>query len=350
MLILASPFVFVPLLAATMIIGGFVFAYLSHCFLTIVEQTSAGNDEVVWPNDPIYDWLWEAVYMLWLVGLWLGPIVLVLRGVTESGATQVLVVAAALVWLFFPITLLSSMSATSRWMLFSPRLAARLLGQRFGSLLLFYLVSAPALAAGAALLYLAFFTMPSVGLLAAAAVGLAAALFIYARQLGRLAHLVEHTDGGRKPASADSSQRRPRRRRVRVPEHQLQPSDLPPVMTPLEGPITGYDVRYDDRPVPEPPPPPRKRPIDLDDVPYELQNASEVLAPRPLPTQYSAPSEYEMALAVGGTAPPPPAHPWAAGVFNFPLYQESLVAWVKVGGGLTLLGLMVRALVEFKPW
>jgi hypothetical protein len=37
-------------------------------------------------------------------------------------------------------------------------------------------------------------------------------------------------------------------------------------------------------------------------------------------------------------------------VFNFPLYQESLVAWVKVCCGLTLLGLMVRTLIEFKPW
>ena len=44
-------------LVATVIVGTYVFAYASHCFLTVVEQTSAGNDEVVWPNEPYQDWL-----------------------------------------------------------------------------------------------------------------------------------------------------------------------------------------------------------------------------------------------------------------------------------------------------
>src|SRR5829696_2335295 len=143
MYLLASPFLFVPLLAATMVIGTFVFAYASHCFLTVVEQTASGNDEVVWPKDPMYDWLWEAVYMLWLTALWLGPIVLALRAVTAAqagaeSASLVLVAAAVLVWLFFPVTLLSSMSGSSRWILLSPQLVSRLYGQRLGSLLLFY--------------------------------------------------------------------------------------------------------------------------------------------------------------------------------------------------------------------
>src|SRR5438045_1205246 len=154
---------FVVMLAAIMIVGTFVFAYASHCFFTVVEQTSAGNDEVVWPNEPMYDWLWEAVYMLWLTALWLGPIVLAMRAVSAAragtgAASQTLLASAALVWLFFPITLLSSMSAPSRWMLLSPRLLSRLLGQRVGSLLLFYVHSGPILAAAAAMIYLTFFT------------------------------------------------------------------------------------------------------------------------------------------------------------------------------------------------
>src|SRR5947209_16283376 len=113
MYLLAHPIVFVPLLAAAAVLGGAVFAYAAHCFLTVVEQTAAGNDEVVWPNDPMYDWLWEAVYMLWLTALWLGPVVLVLRAIlaAHSGAAAasgVMVAAAALTWLVFPVTLLSS--------------------------------------------------------------------------------------------------------------------------------------------------------------------------------------------------------------------------------------------------
>src|SRR6476646_9805641 len=148
MLVLASPFLFVPLLAATMVIGTFVFAYASHCFLTVVQQTASGNDEVVWPNDPMYDWLWEAVHMLWLIALWLGTIVLALRAVTGAHAgvgvaTNVIVVAAIAVWLLFPLTLLSSMAGESRWTLVSPPMLSRLVGQRSGSLMLFYVHSGP---------------------------------------------------------------------------------------------------------------------------------------------------------------------------------------------------------------
>jgi hypothetical protein len=364
MLLLASPFVFVPLLAATMVIGTYVFAYASHCFITVVEQTSAGNDEVVWPDEPFYDWLWKAVYMLWLTALWLGPIALALRAVAAAhagtgAATQVLVGSATAVWLGFPITLLSSMGGTSRWVLFSPRVVARLLGQRLGSLLLFYLHSGPVLAACAALLYLTFLTPGGAWFVLLTGVGLAAALLVYARQLGRLAHLVEHTRGPAARPPQPAPRRRPRVRATATYDpwsgsaeqnRPRQPSELPPVMSPLEGPIVGYDVRYDDRPAPEQQPPPRRRPPDLDDVPYEIEGSPHQDPPRgPMPKQWMEPTEYEMRLARGGSAPPPPAFPWAAGVYNFPFYQQTLLPLVALGGGLTLLGLMVQVLVELKP-
>jgi hypothetical protein len=130
-----------------------------------------------------------------------------------------------------------------------------------------------------------------------------------------------------------------------------QPRDLPPVMTPLEGPIVGYDVNYGDRPPPpEPPPQARRRPPDLDDVPYELEGSASVAPPRgPMPEQWMKPSEYEMRLACGGEAPPPPAHPWAAGVYNFPIYQQTSVPLVMLAAGLGVMGLMVHMLVVFKP-
>jgi hypothetical protein len=349
---------FVCTLAATMVVGTFVFAYASHCFFTVVQSTSAGNDEVVWPNEPMYDWLWEAVYMLWLIGLWLGPIVLALRAATPrqsgGGSVQVLLVSAALVWLFFPITLLSSMSAASRWLILSPGLLSRLLGQRFGSLAAFYLHSGPILAGAAALMYLTFFGSSGIWFLLVAAVGLAAALMIYARQLGRLAHLVEHTRGNAdpRPETRGSGPKRPQgRRHSTVPsDRPLQPSELPPVMSPSEGPITGYDVRYDDGSIPASPAAPRKRPIDLDDVPYELVGSPNVAPPRgPMPKQWSEPSEYEMALARGGQAPPPPASPWIAGVYNFPLYPRTLPPLVALTAGLAFLGILIHMLIAFNP-
>lgn len=365
MLLLGSAFLFVPLLAATMVIGTFVFAYASHCFLTVVEQTSAGNDEVVWPDEPMYDWLWKAPYMLWLTALWLGPIALTLRAVASARAgaetaSHVVVGAAVAVWLFFPVTMLSSMSASSRWVLLSPRLVSRLVGQRLGSLLLFYVHSGPVLAIGAALLYLTFLKPGTAGLVLVTAPGLAVALIVYARQLGRLAHLVEHTRGtGGLTPPARRPRRRPRARATAAYDpwsgsaeqnRPRQPSELPPVMSPSEGPLVGYDVNYGDRPVPDPPPPPRRRPPDLDDVPYELDGSPHEDPPRgPMPKQWMEPTEYEMRLASGSSAPPPPKSPWAVGVYNFPLYQRTLVPLAALAGGLAVLGVLVQLLVDLKP-
>jgi hypothetical protein len=345
---------FVCALAAAMIVGTFVFAYASHCFFTVVEHTAAGNDEVVWPGGPFFDWLWEAVYILWLVGLWLGPVALIVR--IAGGRSSILFAAAALVWMLFPISLLSTMSASSRWVVLSPRLVARLLGQRFESLGLFYLHSGPILAASAALLYLTFFRTGGLLFLPMAAVGLAAGLLIYARQIGRLAHLVQYT----RDRSAISARRQPRRlTQVRAAARDpwttetnrpRQPSELPPVMTPFDGPITGYDLRLDDRLAPEAPASPSKRPVDLDDVPYELQGSPNAPPPRgPMPKQWTEPSEYEIALARGGKAPEPPANPWAIGIYTFPLYQRSLPHLAALTGGLMFLGLLIQMMIEFRP-
>src|SRR5205823_10246025 len=86
MLLLGSAFLFVPLLAAAAVIGGVVFAYAAHCFLTVLEQTAAGNDEVTWPDEPYVDWLWKAAYMLWLSSLWLAPVVFGARAIVSAQA------------------------------------------------------------------------------------------------------------------------------------------------------------------------------------------------------------------------------------------------------------------------
>src|ERR671936_2922622 len=55
------------------IIGLYVAAYAAHSFLTAVEDTAAGNDEVRWPHDPLVDWAWKLFYLVWLAAVWLVP-------------------------------------------------------------------------------------------------------------------------------------------------------------------------------------------------------------------------------------------------------------------------------------
>lgn len=355
MLLASSAFIFVPLLAATMIFGGALFAYASHCFVNVVEQTASGNDEVLWPNDPIYDWLWEAAYMCWLTAIWLGPIVLILRA-TEHGkdsSALAMIGAASVIWLVFPITLLSSMSGATRWALVSPRMLARLFGQRFGSLLAFYIWSAPDLAVAAICAQQVFFKPGSILMLGLGAIGLGIAFMIYARQLGRLAHLVEHTrDPIARPSRPRAHRVSPRPARVAPSaSRQRQPRDLPPVDAPAEEARVGYDVRFDDGPTPPPAPPARQtRPPDLDDVPYDLEGPAHAAPPRPpLPKNLLEPSEYEMSLAIGGQAPPPPQSPWTTGVFSFPFYQKTLPPTAALSAGFGFLGLLIRALIILKP-
>src|SRR5262245_32635282 len=50
-----------------LIVGFFVFSYAAHAFLVAFEGTAAGNDEVVWPKEPMYDWLWKLLYLLGLL-------------------------------------------------------------------------------------------------------------------------------------------------------------------------------------------------------------------------------------------------------------------------------------------
>src|SRR6478609_12118 len=103
---------FVLLMAATVIVGAYVFAYLAHIFLSLIETTATGFEEVPWPDEPYVDWLWKGVYLLWLVAVWLVPLLFVSQFLFRThtpavAAAQLVYFTAALFWLLFPISLLS---------------------------------------------------------------------------------------------------------------------------------------------------------------------------------------------------------------------------------------------------
>ena len=126
-------------------VGIVVGAYLSHHFLVIVELTAAGHDRMTWPKEPYKDWLWKPPYLAWLIAFWLAPAGITLKFVkmpflADSKWLQFIALALPGLWLFFPITLMSSLSATSRWIFFRPAMLkgfARIPGSVLG----FYLIT-----------------------------------------------------------------------------------------------------------------------------------------------------------------------------------------------------------------
>ncbi len=103
--------------------------YPAVCFMTVVEDTANGNDEVVWPDLAWYECLRSLVFLLWIFGCCLVIAALVLLAIS-----LILSPPAALWWamaivfalLLFPIPLLSAMIAGVPWVLMHPTLLLRL--------------------------------------------------------------------------------------------------------------------------------------------------------------------------------------------------------------------------------
>ena len=111
--------VFMFLLVGTVIVSTYVLAYAAYCFLVVVQDTAAGIDEVIWPNEPVQDWLGEAVYLLALIAIWLAPAGILARALREDllpedGPLRLLVLAGPGLWLYFPIGLLSSTTGSGK--------------------------------------------------------------------------------------------------------------------------------------------------------------------------------------------------------------------------------------------
>jgi hypothetical protein len=174
-------------LAAIAIVGSIVFASAAHRFLVVLEQTAAGAERITWPDEPYVDHLWKGFYLAWLAALWLVPGFLLSWWLgPAAGGWKRLLLPASLFSLFFPLSLLSSLSASSRMVLLRGDVVRRLLEQP-AALAGCYLLSATLLAGACWLFYLALFGHAVFFPLAA----LALILFsmIYARTWGRIAWL-----------------------------------------------------------------------------------------------------------------------------------------------------------------
>ena len=348
--------VFICLLLAGSLLGACLLTYAARCFGVIVEATAAGQDDVAWPDEPLMDWLGRALHLCWLVAFWLVPIAVLLRLLRHLNPAAppalLLLAPVVLFWLLFPVSVLSSLSAHSRWVVFRPALVGGLF-RVFPATTAFYGVTALLLGGLAALGFVTFACGWFV-LIPVVAGAAAAGLFIYARLVGRLGWALGEIEPPEKPAAAPPAQRpRPRRPpRKRRPVRGVKTVDpwavpeteekAPPEPAPS---VEAYGVAKEEpaRPAAKPPPEGKQK---KQPRPKGYALSGEEPPPRP-ETPLDGYRPVGETGPVGRGGPAPPAHPFLHGVYTFPWYGNSLPSWLAVAGGALLLELLLAAMLSF---
>ncbi|MDB5307703.1 MAG: hypothetical protein JWO38_1905 [Gemmataceae bacterium] len=381
--------IFVPALVGSVIFG-FVFAlYAAHYYLTVLQSTGSGSKEVVWVNEPIIDHFWKVFYLTWLIGLWLGP-AWVLGRVSAAGSDAVwfrYVVPVAVLWVCYPVSQLSSLAGPSIWLPLIPDVFGRL--ARKPAVVLGFFGLSGATLAGFGLAFHWVFNAPGLVWLFVGSPLLVVTGLLYARLLGRLAFVLMFTK-----SVLSRKRKRKRARSADAPRDDgrvpgggtgeeaedsghvfTQPSDLPPINTPDEGPLSGYDVTVEDhRPKPrkrvvaevagsDPPPrskadspphegktsPPRRGSEDDEDAtPYGV-NEPEVQPEERAPVDVVKPSAVEMQLLNRDDAPRPPKQVWTGEIFAFLVQPGTVTVILMLSAMCVGVGGMVRIAREFNP-
>src|SRR6185437_2662074 len=358
-------------------VGLYVLAFVARCVLVVVQETGLGQDEVTWPAEPIQDWLGHAVLFVELLGLWLLPAGLIARmlrhvWLPDEGMLRILLLAGPGLWLFFPIVLLSSLSASSRWVPFRWTIFCQFL-RIAPAAVGFYVLTALLLAVGVAPWYFALVKHQTI-LLPVAAVVSAAVVLIYARLIGRVAWLIQrlpsrqrvvakppvekhppiksHGKKKRKPAIkaqdpwAVPEEAPSRAKPKRFPWAEEKPAKAKSAYTPPNAEdIEGYGIAAEQSIVPDAPAEkPAKHPMYTSPEEYEpidMQVVSEVETPSREEPDSLFTQQVQQRIAERERAEPPaPPHPFFSGVYTFPLYLHCLPNWILLAlGGLVLGGI-----------
>jgi hypothetical protein len=365
---------FVTTLAYLALVSTFVLAFAAHCYLVVLQATSAGQDRVAWPDEPIYDWLGRAAYLGGLALLWLAPAGALSRALRhewlpDAAALRFLLLAVPGLWLLFPVGLLATLGGTSRGAALRPGALWQLL-RLFPSLCVFYLCTGALLAAGAALWHVALFTK-GLYLLPVAAVAGGAVVLLHARLLGRIAWLVQGVEAPGRARAAKPAPRRVKKGRRK----EREPEVRDPWAEPLEErgpsapslPVEGYGVAAENepaqvpdfwskpakkrkpKPVKEAPAAPVSLPVDGYEVADEPAAAAPPAVARSGPVSAEAVAK-ELEMRDRSPADPPPALPLFSGVWTFPFYESSLKAWLWLALGGVAVGVGVRGVVANWPF
>ncbi|HEY1189577.1 MAG TPA: hypothetical protein VGE74_18165 [Gemmata sp.] len=379
--------IFVPALAGSAILGFVFLLFAAGFYLQVLEGTAAGAKEIPWQSESVTDNFTKVFYLAWLIGLWAGPAYLIGRAVAPGDPWLKLAVPLLVMWALYPASQLASLSASSIWVPLNLQVFTRL-AQKLAVTGGFFVLSLPVLALSGVAFKWAFLTKGEFHLLFVGVPLLALGLLLYARLLGRLAFALLFTKNllKRRKKKKEPEVRKPGPEpEPEAPPEPVQPSDMPPIMTP-DGELAGYNVLIADDPpapkkrvkaqivaepdstgdlAPDPVPPQNRkrggasRPLDRartwtdeddDATPYGM-NAAEgkELEKERVPEAVLKPRADEMALLDRRDVPKAPKQVWSMELFAFLVQPGTISALLTLSALGVFAGAMVRAARAFDP-
>lgn len=396
--------IFVFVLALLAIVGAIVLAICARYLFSVIQQSAAGNDVVEQADEPFLDWAFQGVYLLFLLGIWMAPLGIILRSISRDIFLEETIlatcVAGIVLWLFFPIGALSSMSSLTRWAVFRWTIFRQLF--RNGSQIeFFYPLSLVIFILGLGPWLLVIVT-GHILLMCIASLCSSAAILMYARLLGRWAWILSGIRPKRKPGQGPRK-RRPKRERIPTPQVEeevpeiLESSEQPRSTGIMAGtnrsrPTRVQEEVVEDEPAPmlliveedEPvsvPEPPDENDLQLvpidEPVPHlEIETQEEDVNPYDLSSKGVAPNPAvdvgpieEIEEILEADEPEPEAkglepherivkrekpkrrapRSLVRGVFEFPFYENSLSMWAVLAFGLFLFSLVILWMLSLSP-
>jgi hypothetical protein len=179
--------IFLAALAGIGVVGSIWLTYACHCFLVVLTESSAGEDEIRWPDEIITEWWWKPLYCVGLLLFWVMFGGIFLWPAAFAGPWVLAAVGALFLWYGYPVGLLCVMDARSALAVIHVPLLTRLV-RHLPAVFLAGLIALPLAAAAAALLVAA--VLKSVFWAVPAAILFPPALLFYGRCWGRLAWLL----------------------------------------------------------------------------------------------------------------------------------------------------------------
>lgn len=327
-------FLFLQLGVINGMFGLWLLSYASYWFLLVIDRTAVGINvvKVHWPDESVSQRLSKLGYLIFIVGVWLLPVLAFFKFMElplrdELLPPLVVSTACTVLWLMLPLSLLASMNSESNTDILRIHVLLRLV-RRWRITLAFYAYTFPLLLGCALVTYLALFGWVTVREAAETSsvtwlpelveiwswafvlpltAGVAAtALLIYARLLGRLAWMMDFWDEEGETEVVEA--------REVIPEPSAD---------------NGLSVNHGRREA--------FSSTDDFEPPIPFAEEGAPVASPPKPATAVAPLATREPEAV-----PTERRLWVRGIYRFPWYRGSLVAWFFLSAGGLILGVLLR--------